>query len=127
MNFNQDNNGSDYADWGDGVVPADGKPNTPAQVQDAFGEPGDTAAQEPNLGPNELAALDVVGWNLTAAGLALKAQVPVNLTWKDASAITSGTPESVPIGILALRPRCSMPRITSLSTTAMAVPPDDIR
>jgi autotransporter-associated beta strand protein len=85
VNFNQDDNKSDYADWGDGVVPADGKPNNPAQVQDAFGEPGDTAAQEPNVGPNELAALDVVGSNLTAAGLALEAQVPVNLTWKDAS------------------------------------------
>ncbi|MGD0462141.1 MAG: NF038122 family metalloprotease [Tepidisphaeraceae bacterium] len=85
VHFNQDNNGADFGDWGDGVVPADGLANNPPQVQDAFGIPGITPAVEPNIGPNELAALDVVGWNLTAAGLALEAQVPISLTWNDAS------------------------------------------
>ncbi len=32
--------GADYADWGNGVVPAEGAGNTPPQVQDAFGTPG---------------------------------------------------------------------------------------
>jgi autotransporter-associated beta strand protein len=75
---------SDYGDWGDGAVPADGQPNNPAQVQDAYGSPYEgpsTLAQsEPNIGRNELAALDVVGWNLTAAGSALEATVP-SLVW----------------------------------------------
>jgi autotransporter-associated beta strand protein len=81
VNFNQDNNGSDYADWGDGVTPADGKPTNPPQVQDAFSHPGTAAADEPNLGSNELAALDVVGWNLSASALSLEADV---LTWDNA-------------------------------------------
>jgi hypothetical protein len=66
--FNQSPDG-DYGDWGDGVIPADGQGNTPPQVQDAFG--GTSSEAEPNLGANELEALDVIGWNLTPAGLAL--------------------------------------------------------
>lgn len=68
VHFNQSPDG-DFADWGDGVTPADGQGNTPPQVQDAFG--GTSSEAEPNLGPNELEALDVIGWNLTPAGLAL--------------------------------------------------------
>ncbi len=59
--------GGDFGDWGDGAKPADGMPNNPPQVQDAFAETTDEA----NIGPNELTALDVVGWNLTAAGMSL--------------------------------------------------------
>lgn len=69
--FNQ-NSGGDYADWGDGVVPADGSGNNPPQVQDAFGD----STAEPNMGPNEVTALDVVGWNLTPTGLALEVPEP---------------------------------------------------
>ena len=57
--FNQAGGGSDYSDWGDGVVPADGSGNNPPQMQDAFGTPG----VDVNIGGNELASLDVVGWN----------------------------------------------------------------
>jgi hypothetical protein len=52
-NFNQAGGGSDYGDWKGGLTP---------QVQDAFGTPG----VDINLGVNELTALDVVGYNLTA-------------------------------------------------------------
>jgi hypothetical protein len=52
-NFNQAGGGSDYADWGNNAKP---------QVQDAFGTPG----IDLNIGPNELEALDVVGYNLVA-------------------------------------------------------------
>jgi hypothetical protein len=48
--FNQDG-GGDYADWASSATP---------QVQDAYGTPG----SQPNLGPNELTALDVVGYTL---------------------------------------------------------------
>jgi hypothetical protein len=68
VHFNQAGGGSDYADWGDGVSPADGHGNTPGQVQDAYGTPG----TQPNLGINELIALDIVGWNLTPAGMAIE-------------------------------------------------------
>jgi hypothetical protein len=68
VHFNQYGNQSDYGDWADGVSPADGQGNSPAQVQDAFGGPG----VDVNLGPNELTALDIVGWNLTPAGSALE-------------------------------------------------------
>jgi hypothetical protein len=64
--FNQTGNG-DYADWGNGVTTSQAG-NNPTQVQDAFGEPN----TNPQLGPNEMAALDVIGWNLTSAGLALE-------------------------------------------------------
>ena len=51
-----------FGDWGDGVSPADGKGNTPPQVQDAFGGGG----AMPDLGANELIALDVIGYTLVA-------------------------------------------------------------
>jgi hypothetical protein len=76
VHFNQAS-GGDYSDWGDGFVPADGSGNSPPQVQDAF---GDTFA-EPNMGPNEAIALDVEGWDMTAAGLALEEQVPEPSAW----------------------------------------------
>jgi hypothetical protein len=59
INFNQDGeDGADYGDWG-GAAPGEG--SVPPQVQDAYGTPG----AEPNLGVNELTALDVVGYTLT--------------------------------------------------------------
>jgi hypothetical protein len=64
---------SDFGDWGDGVVPSDGNPNTPAQVQDAYGGPYDGSNDTfSNLGPNEVTALDVVGWDLTNTGSILE-------------------------------------------------------
>ena len=66
--FNQAGNGSDYADWGNGVSPAQQQGNTPGMVQDAFGGPG----AQPNLGSAELIALDVIGWNLTPLGASLE-------------------------------------------------------
>jgi hypothetical protein len=82
VHFNQAGGGSDYSDWGDGATPADGQGNSPPQMQDAFGTPG----VDINIGPSELTALDVVGYNLTpvpepgatmltAAGLAAAAFV----------------------------------------------------
>ena len=66
VHFNQSQDG-DFADWGPpGAVQDAG--NTPPQVQDAFGDPG----TEPNLGSNELTSLDVIGWNLTPAGMAVE-------------------------------------------------------
>jgi hypothetical protein len=53
VSFNQNGSG-DYGDW---LV------NSPAQVQDWEGTPGTT----PTLGPNELAALDVVGYDVQNA------------------------------------------------------------
>jgi|GEM_PF-1326115 len=67
VHFNQSPDG-DYSDWGDGVKPGDDQGNTPSQVQDAFASPGVT----PNMGRNEAIALDVNGWNLSAAGLAME-------------------------------------------------------
>jgi hypothetical protein len=61
VHFNQAGGSSDYGDWGDGVSPADGTGNSPPQIQDAFGTPGAIV----NIGPNELTALDVIGYNLT--------------------------------------------------------------
>jgi hypothetical protein len=81
VHFNQADAGSDYSDWGNGVIPAQGQGNTSPQVQDAFGAPGG----QPNLGANELTALDVVGWNLTAAGLAVE---------------TNAVPEPTTIGLM---------------------------
>ncbi|MBV8278194.1 MAG: NF038122 family metalloprotease [Verrucomicrobia bacterium] len=69
VHFNQDPNG-DFGDWGDGVTPADGLPNNPPQVQDAVAR---ATAIPPNMGRNEAIALNVVGWQLTPAGLALEA------------------------------------------------------
>ncbi len=68
VHFNQYGGSSDYADWGNGVTPAQAQGNSPPQVQDAFGSPG----VNPVLGRNELIALDVVGWNLTTAGTAVE-------------------------------------------------------
>lgn len=60
VHFNQNTNG-DYGDWGNGSVPANRQGNIPSQVQDAFGS---TNGAMPNIGANELIALDVVGYNL---------------------------------------------------------------
>lgn len=68
VNFNQSGSG-DYGDWGNGALPAELAGNNPPQVQDAFGTPG----VDVNVGPNEMTALDVVGYTLTPAGLALEA------------------------------------------------------
>ncbi len=54
--------GSDFGDWGNGTNPAAGYGNNPPQVQDAFGAPG----KAPDLGANELIALDVIGYTLIA-------------------------------------------------------------
>jgi hypothetical protein len=61
VNFNQEA-GGDFGDWGDGVLPPDGEGNNPPQVQDAFG--GDASTTDPDMGPNEFTALDVVGYTL---------------------------------------------------------------
>ena len=63
--FNQFGNSTDFGDWGDGVMPADGKGNSPPQVQDASGVTG----TQPNMGANELIALDVVGYTLQDAAI----------------------------------------------------------
>jgi len=70
VHFNQNGitDNSDYGDWGNGITPAQQDGNSPAQLQDAYGDPG----VDTNLGANELTALDVVGWNLTAQGQALE-------------------------------------------------------
>jgi len=65
---------ADFGDWGNPNNKASG--NTPPQIQDAYGAPGATVS----LGVNELTALNVVGWNLTPAGMiadGLVAAVPV--------------------------------------------------
>jgi hypothetical protein len=59
VNFNQQA-GGDFADWGDGILPADGEGNAPPQVQDAFG--GDASVAIADMGPNEFTALDVIGY-----------------------------------------------------------------
>ena len=80
VNFNQQssivsgNATVDYGDWGNSQNTASG--NNPPQVQDAYATPGVTV----NLGPNELTALNVIGWNLTDAGMVadgLATPVPV--------------------------------------------------
>src|SRR6185369_3245906 len=60
VSFNQYANKSDYGDWGNGVVPAQNKPNSSPQMQDAF----DSKGSAPDLGANELIALDVIGYTL---------------------------------------------------------------
>jgi hypothetical protein len=55
--FNQQA-GADYADWSSNPIPG----GFPVQVQDAFGTPG----TNPTLGSNELTALNVVGYSLSA-------------------------------------------------------------
>ncbi len=82
-NFNQDGaGGSDFGDWAGAMTP---------QVQDAFGTPG----TEPNLGNNELTALDVVGYTLTA---------PVSATanFEQHSIVTQSVPEPGSYACLAL-------------------------
>lgn len=66
--YNQDK-GGDYADWDDQL-------NAKPQVQDAFS----TSGQKLDIDQNEITALDVVGWNLTAAGKAVEG-VPEPSTW----------------------------------------------
>lgn len=61
VNFNQASTG-DYADWGNGNISGSQVGNSPAQLQDAFGSPNTKV----DIGPNELTALDVVGYNLAA-------------------------------------------------------------
>ena len=53
---NTQSNGGDYGDWQSSPRPSGVGP----QVQDAFATPG----ARPTLGPNELTALDVIGYNL---------------------------------------------------------------
>lgn len=55
--FNNVANGADFGDWASNPLP----PGVSPQVQDAFATPGST----PTLGPNELQALDVIGYDLT--------------------------------------------------------------
>jgi hypothetical protein len=52
--FNNSNNGGDYGDWQSNPRPTGVGP----QVQDAFATPG----AHPTLGPNEITALDVIGY-----------------------------------------------------------------
>jgi hypothetical protein len=70
VHFNQNylTDGSDFGDWGNGAVPAQVAGNSPPQVQDAYAGP----TAEANLGPNEMTAFDVVGWNLTTQGVDLE-------------------------------------------------------
>lgn len=91
VHFNQDSSG-DFGDWGDGSTPAQAQGNTPPQVQDAF---HDTTPA--NMGPNEAIALNLVGWQLTPAGLELEA-VPEAPTWG-----LVGVGEVALLGILLLR------------------------
>lgn len=74
-------NGPDFGDWGSTATP---------QVQDTYGTPGSS----PTIGPNELIALNAIGYNLTPTGEALvngKTSVP-----EPASALLLGA------GLLAL-------------------------
>ena len=57
VQFNQQNNGSDYGDWASNPLPS----GASVQVQDAVGSPG-TA---PNLSAAELIALDVLGYDMS--------------------------------------------------------------
>ncbi len=52
--FNNSNNGGDYGDWQSKPRPV----GVPPEVQDAFA----TAGAHPTLGPNEITALDVIGY-----------------------------------------------------------------
>jgi hypothetical protein len=64
VHWNQAGGGSDFADWGNGVISPGNQQtgNTPPQMQDAFGTTGTNI----DLGSNELTALDVAGWNLSS-------------------------------------------------------------
>jgi hypothetical protein len=91
VNFNANGAaGSDFSDWGNSVYSIDSTGNTPNQVQDAYSSSaydGTNISDYPNLGANELTALDVVGWNLTPAGTAIE---------------TGSVPEPASIGLLAV-------------------------
>ncbi|NNM86389.1 MAG: hypothetical protein HKL96_11615 [Phycisphaerales bacterium] len=67
VNFNQ-TSGADYGDWKTGTYP---------QVQDAFGTPRVNDV----LGPNELTALDVIGWTLTSQGTVAEVPEPGSLAF----------------------------------------------
>jgi hypothetical protein len=54
--FNNACNGADFGDWQSNPLPGD----TSAQVQDAFGSPG----SGPSYGPNEIAALSAIGYQV---------------------------------------------------------------
>ncbi len=58
LSYFSQTNGADYADWLSNPIPAGFGP----QVQDAFGEQN----TNPALGPNELTALNVAGWDARA-------------------------------------------------------------
>jgi hypothetical protein len=60
VNFEQNNHGADFSDWGNGTPNAQAG-NSPPQIQDAYGTPG----VDTNIGTSELTALDVVGYDLT--------------------------------------------------------------
>jgi hypothetical protein len=58
LSYFSQTSGADYADWLSNPIPAGFSP----QVQDAFGEPN----TNPALGPNELTALNVAGYDFKA-------------------------------------------------------------
>ena len=94
VNFNSNGSkGSDFGDW----APTNNQMRP--QVQDAYGDPGIAG---PNIGRNELIALNVAGWNLTQTGLS-EIAVPVPRTWGLLAMIGA-------MGMLSLR-RKSWPRI----------------
>jgi hypothetical protein len=57
--FDNQNDGGDYGDWQSNPLP----PGVNPQVQDAFA----TVGAHPTLGPNEIDALNVIGYNLHAS------------------------------------------------------------
>jgi hypothetical protein len=57
--FDNQNDGGDFGDWQSNPLP----PGVAPQVQDAFATP----FANPSLGPNELTALDVIGYNRISA------------------------------------------------------------
>ncbi len=69
--FNQ-TAGADYGDWLSNPIPAGFLP----QVQDAFGEPG----ADPSLGPNELTALNAIGYDVNTAQQPPPVPEPASLT-----------------------------------------------
>ena len=87
--FNQDPTG-DFSDWwspqGEWWSPPGSTPKP--QVQDAFG----TGGSSENLGPNELAALDLIGWTLV--GSASEAAPSISIVESGAGQITISWSES---------------------------------